>query len=85
MYTIRIKRSAEKELSKVHSSMIKRIVKAIDGLAQNPRPSGSKKLEALKEPLWRIRVGDYRIIYHIEDVIRIVEIRRVGHRREIYD
>ncbi|HCZ36877.1 MAG TPA: type II toxin-antitoxin system mRNA interferase toxin, RelE/StbE family [Cytophagales bacterium] len=85
MYLIRIKRSAEKELAKLPIQIVKRIVKAIDGLSENPRPSGCKKLEALKESLWRIRVGDYRIIYYIEDAIRIVEIRKVANRREVYD
>jgi mRNA interferase RelE/StbE len=57
---------------------------AIDSLANNPRPNGSKKLVSQKETLWRIRVGDYRIIYSIEDVLKILEIRRIGHRKDIY-
>ena len=85
MYTVQFKKSAEKELEKLPTQIIKRISKAIDGLTENPRPVGSKKLEGQRESLWRIRIGDYRVIYLIEDVIRIVEIRRIGHRKDIYE
>ena len=82
---IRFKKSAEKELERLPIHAIKRISKAIDALTENPRPAGSKKLEGQKESLWRIRVGDYRVIYQIEEVIKIVEIRRIGHRKDIYN
>jgi mRNA interferase RelE/StbE len=85
MYVITFKKSAEKELSRLPTQAIKRIAKAIDALTENPRPTGSKKLEGQKESLWRIRIGDYRVIYLVEDVIKIVEIRRVGHRKDIYE
>ena len=85
MYVIRFKKSAEKELERLPIQAIKRISKAIDALTENPRPTGSKKLEGQKESLWRIRVGDYRVIYQIEEVIKIVEIRRIGHRKDIYN
>jgi mRNA interferase RelE/StbE len=54
-------------------------------LSENPRPSGCKKMKAEKEYLWRIRVSDYHIIYSIKDTIQIVVIRRVGHRKNIYN
>ncbi|MBS1681083.1 MAG: type II toxin-antitoxin system RelE/ParE family toxin [Bacteroidetes bacterium] len=84
MYIITFKKSAEKELFRLPNQIIKRISYAIDGLSENPRPLGAKKLEGQKESLWRIRIGDYRIIYFVEDVIKIVEIRKVGHRKDIY-
>jgi mRNA interferase RelE/StbE len=84
MYSLRFKRSAEKELERLPTPVIKRIAAAIDDLTINPRPTGSKKLIGQKEPLWRIRVGDYRVIYWVEDEIKIVEIRRVGNRKDIY-
>jgi mRNA interferase RelE/StbE len=84
MFQILFKKSAEKELVRLPKSDIKRISQAIDELAINPRPSGSKKLEGQRESLWRIRIGNYRVIYFIEDTIRIVEIRRIGHRKDIY-
>jgi Cytotoxic translational repressor of toxin-antitoxin stability system len=84
VYFIRFKRSAEKELEKLPKAAILKISKVIDSLAENPRLNGAKKLEGQKESLWRIRSGDYRIIYLIEDVVKIVEIRKIGHRKDIY-
>lgn len=84
MYQIIIKKSAEKELGRLPAKDVRKISTAIDGLATTPRPPGSKKLEGQRETLWRIRVGDYRIIYQIEDSIKIVEVRRIGHRKDIY-
>ena len=84
MYNITFKKSAEKEIYKLPSLFVKRVSLAIDKLAQNPRPTGAKRLEGQKENLWRIRIGDYRIIYLIEDFIRIIEVRKVGHRKDIY-
>jgi len=84
MYTVTFKKSAEKEFEKLSTHAIRRIAPAIDALAMDPRPVGAKKLEGQKESLWRIRIGDYRVIYLIEDVIKIVEIRRIGHRKDIY-
>jgi mRNA interferase RelE/StbE len=59
------------------------IVVAIDKLAEDPRPDGVKKLKG-EDNAYRIRVGDYRIIYTIEDVIKIVEIQRIRHRKDAY-
>lgn len=84
MYIISIKPSALKELSKLPKAMVKKTEKAIDALAEEPRPVGVKKLKGADEDLYRIRVGDYRIIYSIEDEIKIIDIIRIGHRKEIY-
>jgi mRNA interferase RelE/StbE len=71
-------------LYKLPAVVIKQIVPAIDNLTINPKPKGSKKLEAQKNELWRIRVGDYRILYLIKDVVKVVEIQKIGHRKDIY-
>jgi mRNA interferase RelE/StbE len=84
MYRIIFKKSAKKELDKLPSSIVKKIAPVIDELAINPRPKGSKKLEAQKNELWRIRVGDYRVVYLISDTIQVVEIQKLGHRKDIY-
>ena len=60
-----------------------RVITAIQALATNPRPSGCRKLAGSQHD-WRIRVGDYRVIYEIGDAIRIVRVNRVRHRREVY-
>jgi mRNA interferase RelE/StbE len=84
VYTIRFKQSAIKELDRFQKPVVKKIATAIDKLGENPRPSRVKKLSGSNEDLYRIRVGDYRIVYVIEDIVRIVEIRKIGHRRDIY-
>ncbi len=84
MYTISIKPSALKELSKLPKATVKKAEKAISALAENPRPDGVKKLKGSEEDLYRIRVGDYRIIYSIEEEIKIVDILKIGHRKDIY-
>ena len=84
MYQIEVKPSARKELKKLSTTVINAIVKKIDTLAVNPRPEGCKKLVDNKQELWRIRVGDYRILYTIDDLIKIVDIHHVGHRKDIY-
>jgi mRNA interferase RelE/StbE len=63
--------------------MHERVIFAIQKLGQNPRPAGSRKLAGAHND-WRIRVGDYRVIYEITDAIRVVRINRVRHRREVY-
>ncbi|MDE3142746.1 MAG: type II toxin-antitoxin system RelE/ParE family toxin [Bacteroidota bacterium] len=84
MYKITFKDSASKELQRLSKSVIKKIVFSINELSENPRPNGVKKLKDSNENLYRIRVGDYRIIYVIDDGIKIVNIRRIGHRKDIY-
>jgi mRNA interferase RelE/StbE len=59
------------------------LIRAIDGLAVNPRPSGVKKLRGTRD-LWRIRVGDYRVVYRVDDSERLVDVSHVRHRREAY-
>ena len=60
-----------------------RIISALQSLARNPRPAGSLKLSGTTSD-WRIRVGDYRIVYEIADEIRVVRINRVRHRGDVY-
>lgn len=85
MYKIQFSRSAEKEIAALPNAVLKRVANAIDKLESNPRPTGCKKLKGSSQNLWRIRIGDYRVVYSIEDVLLIVDIRKVGHRRDIYD
>jgi len=61
---------------------LRRVTERIRGLAQNPRPSGSEKLSG--QDRYRIRQGDYRIVYAVDDETRTVEVVKIGHRREVY-
>lgn len=81
-YTVRILRSAQKQLAAIQRRDRDRINAAIRDLSANPRPPGSKKLSG--RPAWRIRVGSYRVIYEISDDRLLVLVVAVGHRREVY-
>ena len=83
MYRILLERAAEKDLARLSSEIHDRVIAAIQALAANPRPPGCRKLAGSKQD-WRIRVGDYRVVYEIADEIRIVRVNRVRHRREVY-
>ena len=83
-YGIEIKKSAVKSITSLPSSIKKRLWEAIEELAENPRPDRCRKISGLETNRYRIRVGDYRVIYRIYDDILLILIVRVGHRREIY-
>lgn len=82
MYNIYIKRSAQKALAKIDKSERDRIVAKIKTLREVPRPAQSKKLKG--RDAWRIRVGNYRVIYEIEDDKLVVLVIAIGHRSFIY-
>jgi mRNA interferase RelE/StbE len=81
-YRVVIQRSAEKEIAKLPQAIRQRVVDAILSLESDPRPHGSQKLAG--EDAYRIREGDYRVVYSIEDEIVTVTIVRVGHRSDVY-
>jgi mRNA interferase RelE/StbE len=84
LYHIRYTVSANKELAEIPKVDYKKIVAAINSLAENPFPNGSLKLEATKEKLFRIRKGNYRIIYSVEHDIITITILKVAHRKDVY-
>lgn len=81
-YTVQLERTAQKQLSQIPHPFLEAIDEKILALETNPRPPGCKKLKG-KEG-WRIRVGDYRIIYKINDGILLVLIIEIGDRKNIY-
>lgn len=83
IYSVVIAPSARREVINLPNSVLPKIDEAIIALAGNPRPYGSVKLRG-KDNSYRIRLGDYRIIYCINDTIHQVNILAVGHRREVY-
>lgn len=82
-YEIAFARSARKELERLREPLRSRIFNRIERLGANPRPTGCGKLEGA-EDLWRIRVGDYRVIYSIDDSRRLVDISAIRHRSDAY-
>jgi mRNA interferase RelE/StbE len=82
-YTISFIRSAHHDLSRLDKKIVARIFPKIEALAIDPRPPGCRKLQGA-DSLWRIRVGDYRVIYSILDQELVIEIVTVRHRRDAY-
>jgi mRNA interferase RelE/StbE len=82
-YTVLILPSAQKQLSKLSGAIATRIEDKMMELEYDPRPSGCKKLKG--RDAWRIRIGDYRVIYEIHDGRLIITVITIGHRREVYE
>ena len=90
MYTVEFTNRAEKDLGKLPEQTIAKILDKVNKLANDPRPSGYKKLSDFHVPnapdeLYRIRIGNYRVIYSIEDEIITITIVKVAHRKEVYE
>ncbi len=82
-YKIEWKQSAKKELRKLEKATISRIIRVVEDLSSDPHPTGCRKLQG-SEHLYRVRVGNYRVVYSVENEVLLIEIIRVGHRKEIY-
>lgn len=83
-YRVEFTTAAARQVKKLPRPARDRILDAIDDLQHDPRPNGAKKL-AGEQSAWRIRVGDYRVIYDVLDHELVVTVLRAGHRREIYE
>ena len=81
-YQVILPKSVRKELDRLPDDAVERIMTRLAGLETNPRPADVKKLKG--RDAWRIRVGDYRVIYEIHDRVLQILVITVGHRREIY-
>lgn len=82
-YGIVFARSARKELERLNPQDQRRVFRRIERLSKDPRPPGCRKLEGA-EDLWRIRIGDHRVVYAIDDTRRLVDIVAVRHRSDAY-
>jgi mRNA interferase RelE/StbE len=82
-YKIEIKKSAQKELKNLPDKALKKVIEKIGSLVTNPRPAGCKKLSG--DEKYRIRIGNYRVLYSIEDEILVIFIVKVGHRKDVYE
>lgn len=83
MYQVLLERSAEKDLKRLPRNVQPRVISVLRTLASQPRPPGSRKLTGTKTD-WRVRVGDYRIVYEVADAIRVVRVHRIRHRGDVY-
>jgi mRNA interferase RelE/StbE len=82
-YSVVFARSARRELERLQTGVARRIIARIEALASNPKPPGCVKLQGADD-LWRIRVGDYRVIYSVDDEACSVDISAVRHRSDAY-
>jgi len=83
-YHVVLASSAEKELKRLPGPLIARIIERLESLTCNPRPPGCKKLKG-GDREWRIRIGDYRAVYTIDDAKSLVEVTRIRHRSAVYE
>jgi mRNA interferase RelE/StbE len=82
-YTVQFRASAKKDIAALPTDVTLGVTKKIDALADDPRPNGCQKIKGV-EDTYRLRSGDYRIVYEIHDDVVSVTVIRVGHRREVY-
>ena len=82
-YQILIRRPAEKEIADLPPKIHFRVVEKIRALAVDPRPAGCKKLSG-EDRAWRIRIGDYRVVYLITDRVLLICVVRIAHRKDVY-
>jgi mRNA interferase RelE/StbE len=83
VYAVLLEAAAERSLRRLDPSVLPRVVQALRSLAGDPRPHGCRKLTGSDRD-WRIRAGDYRIVYEIDDQVHEVRVMRIRHRREAY-
>jgi mRNA interferase RelE/StbE len=84
MHEIVLSAPAERDLKRLPAAVFRRVIAAIRALAPNPRPPGCRKLHGSGRDDYRIRVGEHRVLYEVDDIARRVRIMRVRHRREAY-
>jgi len=83
VHEVYLERSAERDIKRLSADDFRRLILHIQALAENPRPPGSRKITGSKSD-WRIRIGEYRVIYEIDDRNKAVRVMRIRHRREAY-
>ena len=83
MYEVLLERRAESDIRKLTEQVFHRIIPHIKALAEDPKPPGCRKIAGSKND-WRIRIGEYRVIYEIDEHAEAVKVMRISHRREVY-
>ncbi len=81
-YKVTLKQSAVKELEQLPRQDLARIISRIGALSRDPRPSGCEKLSGQER--YRVRQGNYRVLYEIDDVAQLITVVKIGHRRDVY-
>ena len=82
-YNIEWRPSTKKDLKRISKAEVHRIIQSVESLSDQPRPPGSRKLSG-SDSTYRIRIGNYRVIYEIHDEVILIEVVKVGHRKDVY-
>jgi len=82
-YKVRLARSASREIERLPKPVLKRVLRHLETLEETPFPRGTRKIRGAKD-LWRLRVGDYRMVYRVDQEAREIVVLIVRHRREVY-
>ncbi len=82
--SVEVTPAARKELEALPDNLLARVVRKVESLGATPRPAGCKKLKGYKDQ-WRVRVGDWRVVYILDDAATRVKVTRIAHRREVYE
>jgi mRNA interferase RelE/StbE len=83
-YAVQVKPGARKELEALPDDLLARVVRKLEALGHTPRPAGCKKLKGHKDQ-WRVRVGEWRVVYIVDDAAKLISVTRIAHRREVYE
>jgi len=83
-YRVEFASKAVKDLRSIPRAYQGKIINKAEALANDPYPRGCLKLKGPQEDFWRVRIGDYRILYQVDDSVKIIDIRRIGHRKGVY-
>lgn len=83
-YSVEVKPAAQKELEALPDNVLARVIRKLEALRQTPRPTGCKKLKGYKDQ-WRVRIGDWRVVYVIDDAAKLISVTRIAHWREVYE
>jgi len=83
MFAIYVERAAEKDLSKLPTIYLSNIISKIKELSKDPHPKGCKKIMS-NENFWRIRIGNYRVIYEVIETDKVIKIYKIKHRKDVY-
>ncbi len=83
MYKVLLERRAERDIKRLPTELFHRIIPHLEALSEDPKPSGCRKITGSKHD-WRIRIGDYRVIYEIDEQQKAVKVMRIRHRKDAY-
>jgi mRNA interferase RelE/StbE len=83
VYEVLLERRAERDIKRLPKEIFDRLIPHLKALSENPKPSGCRKISGSRSD-WRIRIGDYRVIYEVNEQEHAVKVMRIRHRKNVY-